>query len=100
MAGKPENPHAFTRAPCFQGTQVTTAFLLLCSALLTGCGGGQESASAGSSGALEVASKSTAAAPAAQARVFVHPGAPLTRADLDTLKSYVEQGRGALEIRL
>ncbi|ABM33247.1 discoidin domain-containing protein [Paracidovorax citrulli] len=77
----------------FQGTQVTTAFLLLCSALLTGCGGGQESASAGSSGALEVASKSTAAAPAAQARVFVHPGAPLTRADLDTLKSYVEQGR-------
>jgi hypothetical protein len=27
------------------------------------------------------------------ARVFAHPGAPLTRSDLDTLKSYVEQGR-------
>jgi len=38
-----------------------------------------------------------AGAPAATggtlARVFMHPGAPLTRSDLDTLKTYVEQGR-------
>ncbi len=39
----------------------------------------------------------TAAAPpysvAADARVFAHPGAPLTLSDLDTLKSYVVQGK-------
>ena len=36
---------------------------------------------------------STPATGATELRVFIHPGAPLTRSDLDTLKAYVDQGR-------
>jgi hypothetical protein len=63
--------------------------LLLTSAVLSGCGGEQ------------AATAATAAAPPARtltegvtaARVFAHPGTPLTLSDLGTLKSYVDQGR-------
>lgn len=82
-------------------TRIGAASLVLCSSLLAGCGGGQggsgsasaEAAVAGAPAITEGTAKNIQASQAVQARVFAHPGAPLTRSDLETLKSYVDQGR-------
>lgn len=66
----------------FNKTHFARALLLLASAVLIACGGGQ----AASEGSGEHAGSQ-------EVRVITHPGAPLTLSDLQTLKAYVDQGR-------
>ncbi|WP_428243887.1 discoidin domain-containing protein [Gynuella sp.] len=68
----------------FGQTSIIVAFLLLGSALISGCDG-KLVATVDAAGAPEV--------PISNTRVLMHPGAPLTLTDLETLKAYVDEGR-------
>lgn len=108
----------------FDKTDFAAALLVLSAVVLPGCGGGDsENFQAGATvpvvagGTPEVPAVAggtpetpattgvTPEIPAAPgdtpvARVIKHPGVGVTLSDLATLKAYVDQGRGAMGVRL
>ncbi|NVM77900.1 putative small secreted protein [Duganella sp. SG902] len=69
-------------------TRFVAALLVASSAVLPGCGGDQGRAEAAAAPQARMLSGGVSVS-----RVFAHPGTPLTLSDLQTLKSYVDQGR-------